>query len=466
MCLEPINLRGRLVSCGKCAECLLAEELTLGFRGVANIGKYQNLASITLSYDDEHVPLVLNGIRAFNDGEDKYYTTLFDFEDKYASSWDLPCEYNLREIWLERPSQGLSKVPFVWLQEPSFGLQSLLSDEWSRHVSEQKFLPADCLGIFPAGDIKHLQSWFKKFREYHQRIFGCKADIAYSAVLEYGPDTCRPHFHIALFFNDIDYNFIYRMCQQEECNYNGHKMTGWKYGSINTCKIRNISASPDDAVRISKYVAKYAKKSDKGKHLFEKLGLVPTFRRCVSTGFNVASRELALDLICRDLQDDPRFQRWCKIPGEYVENDKAREYVEDGLIEMADVISRRLDEHYHLYGSSYKIKVPPCILREALSATTLKLYYDTKSTEEGHLVYREVHISSILWQAVGYVKACDNHIDDMRDLQVFINSRPRNENMDEVVFEYSNYQNSLRENKKSTYEVRDIGRYGDPYRNV
>ncbi len=462
MCLNPINLDGRQVSCGKCAECLLSQELTLGFRGVANIGKYQNLASITLSYDDKHVPLIFNGIRTFKDDEGQYFATLFDYRDKFASSWDLPSEYNLREVWLERPSRGLNKVPVVWLQEPSFNLQSLLSDEWSHHLSDQKFSPAECLGIFPAGDIKHLQSWFKKFREYYKRIFGHSPDIAYSAVLEYGPETCRPHFHIALFFNDIDYNFIYRMCQQDSCNYNGHKMTGWKYGSINSCKIRNITASPDDAVRIAKYVAKYAKKSDKGKHLFEKLGLVPTFRRCVSTGFNDASRDLAKELICRDLQNDDRFQRWSKIAGEYVELDKAREFVSDGLIEMAEVISRRLDDHYNLFGSSYKIKVPPCVLREALSAQTIKLYYDSQSLEEGHLIYREVSVASILWYSVAYVKACDNYTDDMRSLLNFIKSRPRDENMDEVIFEYSDLQKSIRDNKNATYEIRDFGRYGEP----
>lgn len=462
MCLQPINLGGRSVSCGKCAECLLAQELTLGFRGVANIGKYKNLASITLSYDDKHVPLLLNGIRTFKDDEGQYFATLFDYRDKFASAFDLPAEYNLREVWLERPSHGLNKVPVVWLQEPSFNLNSLLSDEWSHHLSDQKFSPAECLGIFPAGDIKHLQSWFKKFREYYKRIFGHAPDIAYSAVLEYGPETCRPHFHIALFFNDIDYNFIYRMCQQESCNYNGHRLTGWKYGSVNSCKIRNITASPDDAIRIAKYVAKYAKKSDKGKHLFERLGLVPTFRRCVSCHFNDASRDLAKELICRDLQDDERFQRWSKIVGEYVELGKAREFASDGLIEMAEVIFRRLDCHYNLFGSKYKIKVPPCVLREALSAQTLKLYYDSQSLEEDHLVYREVSVSSILWYAVAYVKACDNYTDDMRSLLNFIQSRPRDENMDEVIFEYADLQKSIRDNKTSTYEIRDIGRYSEP----
>ena len=86
MCTRPIRINGFTLPCGKCPECLKAQELTLGFYGIANANKYTSVASITLSYDDNHIPLVSNTLVI--DHVSKTYRSLYDYNITSPSLFD------------------------------------------------------------------------------------------------------------------------------------------------------------------------------------------------------------------------------------------------------------------------------------------------------------------------------------------------------------------------------------------
>lgn len=45
----------------------------------------------------------------------------------------------------------------------------------------------------------HLQKWLKRFRVNYERTYGYRPDFKYFATSEYGPRTCRPHYHLLVF---------------------------------------------------------------------------------------------------------------------------------------------------------------------------------------------------------------------------------------------------------------------------
>ena len=115
MCLNPIRLGTRLVPCGKCDECLQRLEYKLGFAGVANLGKYEYVHSITLTYDDEHVPLAVRNLVV--DTEKKLYG-IFEGVDGYTIMNDdslslLGCD--LRGVWKSRNKYSTDGI--VWLPD-------------------------------------------------------------------------------------------------------------------------------------------------------------------------------------------------------------------------------------------------------------------------------------------------------------------------------------------------------------
>lgn len=57
MCLKPNYVKGMQVACGKCIECKVKRSNEWAFRIVHECSKYKNNCMVTLTYNDENLPL-------------------------------------------------------------------------------------------------------------------------------------------------------------------------------------------------------------------------------------------------------------------------------------------------------------------------------------------------------------------------------------------------------------------------
>lgn len=430
MCTRPIRINGFTLPCGKCPECLKAQELTLGFYGLANATKYTSVASITLSYDDEHIPLVSNTLVIAHNS--KTYRSLYDYQI-ISPERDL-CAYSadndsLRSIWLNRDkSKGFVQLfsPDSNIQIDTFNTNHIKGYTHDGILDFNTYRSLDCEFVHllhPIGLVEHLQSWFKKLREYHLRMFGYKPDICYTAVMEYGPSTGRPHFHVCMFFNhSMSERFLHCMCFPDTFKVDStvdgceHELTGWPYGSINKCTVHEIASlgkdgKPhyQDALHFAKYVAKYGKKSDKGKNFIEFARLVPPSRRLTSKGFTQSAQDICNSIILKD------------IPRELLHVDPSEMYDRlDELLPYAEMIKERMLQKYTILPNCKPQKIPNDVLLRCLGYTTTKtLYGYAIYNPEKEIPIRKVTTASALYLATKMLERGDNLTDSVRAFTEF-----------------------------------------------
>ena len=425
MCTRPIRINGFTLPCGKCPECLKSQELTLGFYGMCNASRFIHVASITLSYDDDHIPLVSNTLLI--DHSSKTYRSLYDYNIT-APERDL-CAYSdssdeMRKIWLSRDkSKGYVQIfsphsPVVVDDFTPSELKGYTHDGYFDYSNES--LTFDYVNlIHPIGLISHLQSWFKKLREYHYRIYGFYPDMSYTAVMEYGPATGRPHFHVCLFFNNMDKTFLRNMCYPDEftLKYSGvnFSLTGWSHGSVNKCTIHDVASLGKDgkphyvdALHFAKYVAKYGKKSDKGKNFIELARLVPPSRRLTSKGFKDSAKRICEEIILKDVPKD-----FWHIPSEELYERL------DELMPYAEVIKDRMSCKYSILPSCKPQKIPNDVLLHCLNYTYFKTLYGYEIYNPKKIPIRKEYACSALYLAVKIIERSDNLEDSIRSFSEF-----------------------------------------------
>lgn len=370
MCLTPRIICGNEYPCGECAECLLQQELTLGFVGQCNTLKYRYCASITLTYDDEHLPLMVQGLSI--DEESHTFRKVYDNKLIYTDN-DLPVGEDIYNHWINRNKKtthyleysGLSlNIPVVndyeYLRE--YTCEGLFSDIEELNVK---------LFILPVANVSHLQNWFKTLRTYYKRFVGDNLDVVYTAVTEYGPHTGRPHYHVCMFYNDSHFSkFVRMMCSPNESIYFGHKITGWKYGSVNTCNIVDVyeyhpigQKSQDKAYNFAKYIAKYGKKPSKAKYWTDAIGLLPSVRRMTSKGFY----ECAIDIVDKTILKD--------IPSDIKHIDPKDFYDIFDLMPYAETICDRMTMKYSIFPNCKPTHIPVSLVRRALAYKYKRLLY-------------------------------------------------------------------------------------------
>lgn len=110
---------------------------------------------------------------------------------------------------------------------------------------------------------KHLQDWIKRFRRHWEYTYKQRLELSYYITAEYGPNTCRPHYH-GLFFTNADY-VLFQSIFDDWRN---------RFGFVSFSLSRYQS-------KTAHYVSKYMYKPDFVLHPDEKDGKVlPTFRIC------------------------------------------------------------------------------------------------------------------------------------------------------------------------------------------
>lgn len=101
---------------------------------------------------------------------------------------------------------------------------------------------------------RHLQDWFKRFRQRYKREFGSNSQLKYFVTSEYGPKTKRPHYHGLLF--GVPYDVFNRLALSE-----------WRelYGYVD-CKDIQLSLPGNERDKsvsnVIRYVSKYCLKGE------------------------------------------------------------------------------------------------------------------------------------------------------------------------------------------------------------
>lgn len=220
-----------IVPCGKCTECLRKRQNDIAVRAMREASKRGSMVFCTLTYDNEYLPLSIRLVRVDkNTGEEfpGLQNPLVRYEGEENDFEHLAFIQQARE-GIERI--GLSSVARV-LSVPIYETET------------------DCVyyEITPSLNRRDLRLWIKSCRVQYKRDKGVELpDFSYIACGEYGPKTCRPHYHVCFFG-----------LNREQVSY---FVSRWKYGFTNTKVVNAINEDGSNGYELaSKYVGKYLSK--------------------------------------------------------------------------------------------------------------------------------------------------------------------------------------------------------------
>lgn len=429
MCVNPIRCGSLVFPCGKCDECLISAEFKLGLVGVCNLSKYRNVFSVTLTYDDNHIPLKVRTL--FVNYESGTYFFADDFVvDIEAFRANFLFEPNrLRQVWKNRDKESTLGVISLSPDYTDEQIQKLLFDlrytydyigvKDSREIIRDEILSDPMIEavsfLVPCARISDVQKWLKSFREYYFRRTGVRPDISYSGVAEYGPLRCRPHYHLCIFGNNDSDNTLVNLLKSfvTGCKYlNVLDVPHWKHGTgvFKCTDLSNIQY----ATNVAKYTAKYGKKVSKGVHLCEATHVVPSFRRITSKGYYDA----LTDFVCKTILRDIPFMDYMDC----INDDKDSFLNDTKVMEYAQIIVDRLSQKYSLFGRM--VKIPRSCVGDVLTIDytyKIKCYgYDIEHEKLTYEVLVRRRKKSILWNAVNFIEGytdVDNTLREIAQMQ-------------------------------------------------
>ena len=222
--IRPILSDTITVPCGKCLACLKNKQSSMVVRCRREAEQRGSFAFMTLTYDDDHLPLVESMWRVNpRTGEEEivekaeFVSTGFHPEKAYL------------DLFRDVPG---SEQPRYWCHDHC----RILDWFWQVRVT-----PSVCR--------QDVRQWLKQARIQYQRDYGEKLpDFSYVCISEYGPRSCRPHYHCAFFgLRRFHLNYL---------------LNAWKFGKVKQVKMvqcRNKDGS-SGFVKASKYIGKYMSK--------------------------------------------------------------------------------------------------------------------------------------------------------------------------------------------------------------
>lgn len=230
--------------------------------------KRGSFAFVTLTYDDEHLPLTRSLFRINKDtGEEEIY-----YKPEFISTGYHP---NIDYLQLF--------TTIVASDSPRYQCFTLFEDnEFSYEI---RVTPSVCR--------LDVRTWLKTSRIQYERVFGKKLpNFSYVAISEYGPKTCRPHYHLAFFgLGKQDLNWL---------------VDRWKFAKVKKVSFVNqVNADKSDGwARAAQYIGKYMSKG-KFECLSVKDGSAEKPRVCQSIGLGMKDLEaVERFVLCKDMIGD------------------------------------------------------------------------------------------------------------------------------------------------------------------
>lgn len=284
--LRPTLTQEVFAPCGKCVNCLKNRQALSSIRCQEEAEKRGSMTFVTLTYDDNHLPLAQSlwrihkgtGIRE----RVSYPEIIYNHRSMDHSDIAQLVIDSLKEV----PS---SSIPRYF----DFPLDSLCQVD-PEYDYFARVTPSVCR--------EDARLWLKNGRVAYLREFGHSfPDFSYQLVSEYGKRSCRPHYHL-LFFG-LPLKDVYWLCKR------------WTYGYFQYKEVPRFNPDGSDAFsKASKYVSKYM---NKGKFECDcvKDGCAERPRVCQSKGLGSTLTQKVKDyLCCFDLYGayDLETLRFCK----------------------------------------------------------------------------------------------------------------------------------------------------------
>lgn len=195
MCVPSQHPQSLSVPCGKCIECLRARQSDLAARCVREADRAGSMAFVTLTYDEQNVPLSAYPILVSEDSGEVVELGNRSFPLQRFSKNDLRI---FGDVYVEDFRKQINSQ--------KRGVHSRIltvkaSDYNGYHFS------SDCLSgwstyyhIVPSLFRRDVRLWLKNARVSYERSRGEKIPpFKYLLAGEMGPKTCRPHYHILFF---------------------------------------------------------------------------------------------------------------------------------------------------------------------------------------------------------------------------------------------------------------------------
>jgi hypothetical protein len=223
-CENPMVVRNRftgediLVGCGHCAYCVSRQSSINSIRIAKSAVKWKYCYFVTLTYDNEHMPLISLSTQEMISGEIVYS----DDGLRYSSDTEFK-HMPLRAAVAQRPAfsseyqtifckQVNGTIPFnreTKRKEPIEFTSTAVPADLLRLVSkttpETPFNVPDDMAVLPILNYYDCQNYVKRLRINLNRL-GCNEKIHFYAAGEYGPVHFRPHFHLLLFGNTQEFS--------------------------------------------------------------------------------------------------------------------------------------------------------------------------------------------------------------------------------------------------------------------
>lgn len=302
--LRPMLSDELVVPCGKCLACLKNKQSSMVVRCRREAEQRGSFAFMTLTYDDDHLPIVESMWRVnLHDGthavvsEPEFVSTGFHPEPAYLDLF-----------------RGVEGTDF-----PRYKV--FVHCRIAEYEFQHRITPSVC-----RNDVRQ---WLKQSRIQYKRDFGEPLpDFSYVAISEYGSRTCRPHYHLAFFG-----------LSRKHLNY---LLDRWKFGKVK--QVRMVQCVNKDGssgfTKASKYIGKYM---SKGKFECDSVKCGDAQRPRVCQSLHFGTREISsLEdfVLCRDMvgqYDQDTF----KCPdGSYL----SRSVVESLVREIPRRLVYRVDE--------------------------------------------------------------------------------------------------------------------------
>ena len=216
------------VPCGKCIECLKNRQKAMVSRCHAEADKRGTFGFLTLTYDDAHLPISQSLWRC-----DKQTG-----EIERVDAGEVICS--------ARDSLFVDRSRVLDLLQYRKGPKPVYFDKFIDGFEDEHF--SYFFRLTPSVCRADVRLWLKRSRVRYERINGCKlSPFSYVAVSEYGPNTCRPHYHLAFFgLNKSELEWL---------------SNEWSYGYTDCKFVNRINPDGTDGFQIaSRYIGKYMTK--------------------------------------------------------------------------------------------------------------------------------------------------------------------------------------------------------------